>query len=63
MEKGGRMRREVFNKFLKSLKSFLLFFVQLRTSSLDVGNCFPKRREIRLGIKIVFDEGFRAEAT
>ena len=63
MEKDGRMRREVFSKFLKSFKSFLLFLVQLCTSSLDVGNCFPKGREIRLEIKTVFDEGFRAEAT
>jgi len=62
MEKDGRIRRKMLEKFLKGLKGFLLFLVQLRTGSLDIGNRFPERGEIRLGIKISFDEGFYPRA-
>jgi len=62
MKKGGRMRREVLEKFLKGLKGFLLFLVQLCTGSLDIGNRFSERGEIRLGIKVNFDERFHPEA-
>jgi len=58
MKKGGWIGREVLEKFLKGLKGFLLFLVQLRTGSLDIGNRFPERGEIRLGIKVGFDKGF-----
>lgn len=62
MKKGGRNRREVPEKFLKGFKGFLLFLVQLRTGSLNIENRLPERGEIRLGIKISFDEGFHPEA-